>query len=242
MAPATGRREERLSTRGAGSASNEPMTLSRTSRAIGATRRGWLSPALVCAALACVTKPQQPPPAPERTGYVAQPCAGLELGAEPLDPADARVFVEVAELSQREPPGGRPLHDSVVKVRSSVNLVAFPGVPTSMPWGQCVDAVCAGAQRTITLTATLPALASEPLPLTLRIDEAPDGVSDSPTKTLLDTTLSATNQQPVVLPPAPAVSDGSLVVTAYLLRRHDDLHRVLECKVQQAEREKSIAP
>lgn len=190
-------------------------------------------------ALSCAT---QPPPAaaPERTGYVAQPCAGLERGAEPLDPGDARVFVEVAELSQAVP-AGRPLRESVVKVRSSVDLVAFPAVPTRMPWGQCVDAVCASEQRTITLTAALPALASEPLELALRIEEAAAEGSEQPAKTLLETTLSATNQEPVVLPPAPAVSDGSLVVTAYLLREPHDLHRVLECKAQQAEREKSLA-
>jgi hypothetical protein len=222
------------------------MSLSRTSGAHvqrmnrgRAKFAGW-SPICLGLLLACGTKPP-PPQAAERTGFVAQPCEGLELGAAPLDPKDARVFIEVAELSQAEQPAGRPLRESVVKVRSSVNLVAFPGVPTSMPWGQCVDAVCASAQRTITVTAALPALASEPLELALHIEEAAGEAPEKPAKTLLDTTLHALNQQPLVLPPAPALSSGSLVVTAYLLRKPHDLHRVMECKTQQAEREKGIA-
>jgi hypothetical protein len=211
------------------------MKVIRKRAAFAALLGGWSS-----AMLACATKP--PPEAPERTGFVAQPCTGLELGSEPLNPADARVFVEVAELNARDLPQpiGRYLDKNVVKVRSSVNLVAFPGVPTSMPWGQCVDAVCASAARSITVTAKLPATAAEPLDLALRIDEAPPEGSEAAPRTLLDTTLRAINQEPAVLPAAPEVSDGSLVLTAYLLRRPDDLHRVMECKVRQGEREKEI--
>lgn len=218
------------------------MRVSRTSRTFARFERGRAVLVLALSlGLGCSKAPATPEPAPPRTGFVAQPCAGLELGAEPLDPSDARVFVEVAELVERLSPSGPPLAEQVVTLRSSVNLVAFPNVPTSMPWGQCVDAVCASAQRTLSVTAGLPALASEPLALQLRIDEAPaEGAGEA--QVLLDTTAHAKNQEPVVLPAAPAVSDGSLVVTAYLLRRHDDLHRVLECKVRQAEREKEIRP
>jgi hypothetical protein len=44
----------------------------------------------------------------------------------------------------------------------------------------------------------------------------------------------------VLLPVSPTLSSHSLVVTAYLLRKIDDLHGLLECKAQQAEREKQL--
>jgi hypothetical protein len=206
------------------------------------SRAAWsLASTCLSAALACASPPP-PSQAPERNGFVAQPCSGLELGSEPLDPADARVFVELVEVtaSGLPSPVGSWLAENAVRVRSSVNLVAFPGVPTSMPWGQCVDAVCAGAQRSVTVTATLPERASEPVGLGLRIEEAPAEGSEAGPRLLLDTTLRAINQEPVVLPPAPEVSDGSVVVTAYLLRRPLDLQRVMECKVKQDERAKAL--
>jgi hypothetical protein len=178
----------------------------------------------------------------ERTALVAQPCPGLELGSDPLDPAKARLFVEVAEVNTRELPQpiGSWLEENAVKVRSTANLVAFPGVPTSMPWGQCVDAVCSSMKLSISVTARLPERASDPIELALSIaDAAPEG-SDTASLVLLDTVLRAVNQEPVVLPPAPRISDGSVIVTAYLLRRSDDLHRLLECKVRQGEKEKAI--
>jgi hypothetical protein len=179
---------------------------------------------------------------PERTALVAQPCLGLAVGSGPLDPMKARVFVEVAEVSTRELPEpiGRWLDENAVKVRGAVNLVAFPNVETSMPWGSCVDAICSSAKLTLTVTARLPARASEPIDLALRIAEsAPESPNTEP-RVLLNTTLRVTDQTPFVLPPAPDVSDGSVVVTAYLLHRHDDLQRVLECKVQQGERERQL--
>lgn len=195
----------------------------------GATLAGFL--------MACA---RATPPAaePERIVSVARPCPGLELGSDRLDPAQARVFVEVVEVSTRDLPQpiGAWLRENTVKVRSTASLVAFPNVPTSMPWGQCVDAVCAGT-RSITLTAHLPDLASEPLELGVRIDDpAPEG-SDAGPRVLLDTTVRALNQEPVVVPPVPATGDGTLVVTPYLLRRPDDLHRVMECQARQAEKE-----
>ena len=173
-----------------------------------------------------------PPSAPERTALVAQPCAGLELGSEPIDPAHARVFVELVEVSSRELPEpiGRWLEANPVQMRSSANVIAFPNVPTSTPWGQCVDAVCASMNLTLSLTARLPELASEPIQVALRIDEARGEGTESQPRVLLDTTLSALNQVPVVLPPLSEASAGSIIMTAYLLRRHDDLRRILECK------------
>lgn len=178
----------------------------------------------------------------ERTAFVAQRCPALEPAPGPLDLANARVFIEVAEVDRQLPqPIERWLDDNAVVVRSTANLVAFPNVPTSMPWGQCVDAVCASMQRSITLTARLPKLTTEPLTVALRIEEsAPEG-SATGGKLLLDTTLTLASQQPVVLPPASELSTGSVIVTAYLLQRPDDLHRVLECKVRQGEREKALA-
>jgi hypothetical protein len=180
-----------------------------------------------------------PAPAPERTGLVAQPCQGLARGSGPVDPANARVFVEVVEVSKRDLPQpiGHWLDENSVTIRSSVNLVAFPSVETSTPWGQCVEAVCSAATRTLRLTPHLPTLASEPIELTLSIVESPPEGAGGEPRVLLDTTVRGIDQEPIVLPPAPLVSDGSVVVTAYLLERPDDLHRVMECKVQQGERE-----
>lgn len=203
---------------------------------------GWGALLAVSVVMACAKG--APPPAPERSVLVAQPCAGLELGAEPLDPANARVFVEVAEVGTRDLPNpiGRWLEENIVRVRSSANLVAFPDVPTSMPWGQCVDAVCSSTRLSLTVAARLPERASEPIELALRIDEtASADAAESGPRVLLDTLLRARNQEPVVLPPAPQISDGSVVVTPYLLRRHDDLQRILECREQQREREKSAS-
>jgi hypothetical protein len=173
------------------------------------------------------------PPA-ERTAFLAQPCPGLALEDAALDADKARVFVEVAEVSTRDLPQpiGRWLDENAVKVRSTANLVAFPNVPTSMPWGQCVDAVCSSMKRAITLTAQLPERTSQPVPLAVRIEEAPPEGAPGEPRVLLETTLAALHQEPVVLPPSPAVSDGSVVVTAYLLRRHDDLQRILECQAR----------
>jgi hypothetical protein len=188
--------------------------------------------------IACGGSTAPPTMAAERTAWVAQPCTTLELGAEPLDAGKARVFIEVAEVDTRAlpQPVDHWLAHNAVKVRSSVNLVAFPNVPTSMPWGQCVDAVCTSKQHAIAITAGLSKLASDPIELALRIDEpAPDGSGGEP-RILLDTTLRAVNQVPNVLPPAPEVSDGSVVVTAYLLRRHDDLQRILECQAKLGEK------
>lgn len=53
---------------------------------------------------------------------------------------------------------------------------------------------------------------------------------------LLAAKLDVVQQEPALLPAAPRVTDGALVVTAYVLRRYDDLHRVLECKEQQRAR------
>lgn len=179
-------------------------------------------------------KPDPNAPAPERTTFLGQPCPGLALEDAPLDADKARVFVEVAEVSTRDLPQpiGRWLDQNAVKVRSTANLVAFPNVPTRMPWGQCVDAVCSSMKLSITLTAQLPERSSQPVPIGLRIDEAAPEGSQAEPRVLLETTLQALHQEPVVLPPNPAVSDGSVVVTAYLLRRHDDLHRILECQAR----------
>jgi hypothetical protein len=48
--------------------------------------------------------------------------------------------------------------------------------------------------------------------------------------------VRALNQEPVVIPPVPALSDGTVVITPYLLRKPDDLHRVMECQARQAEK------
>jgi hypothetical protein len=182
----------------------------------------------------------------ERMAFVAQPCPGLEVGDAALQPSNARVFVEVAEITEGALPTpiGRWLDAHAVQVRATANLVAFDGVPTSMPWGACVDTVCSGKKLSLTLTSRLPQRASEPWPLTLRIAEVASQGSAEPgaaePKVLLETTLDVVNQQPSVLPPAPEVSAGAIVVTAYLLQKHDDLHRVLECKVEQSAKEQEL--
>ena len=205
-------------------------------------RRFALLLLLVPDALACRSTPPKPAENVERTALVGQPCPALELGAEPLDPANARVFVEVVAVSTPALPNpiGRWLEEHAVTVRASANLVAFPGVATSNPWAQCVDAVCADTKRSVHVTARLPEHTSDPIELSVRIEEAPGESGAAPPKPLLDTTLRAPQQDPVVLPSPPELGDGSLVVTAYLLRKFDDLHRVLECKERQKEREREL--
>jgi hypothetical protein len=202
-----------------------------------------------CAALAgsIACKSQAEPSAPqptERTGLVAQPCAELQLGSEPVKQDSARVFVEVVDVSARElrEPIVRSLQDNAVKIRSAVNLVAFRNVPTSMPWGQCVDAVCASSTRSLTVIAHPPMRASDPIDLDVRIEEAPPESSETAApRALLETRLQAVHQEPVLLSGTSAVSDGSLVLTAYLLQRPDDLQRVMTCRARQAEQEKQLA-
>ena len=201
---------------------------------------GWLGLQLV-SSLACHHEPAQAPGDLDRTALVAQTCPEIALGSEPIKASNARVFVEVVELSDQNLPSplGNWLAEHPVTVRSSANTVAFPNVPTSMPWGQCVDAVCAGRTRSLTLTAQVPERGTDPIALAVQIEEAaPEG---QPGKVLLDTKLHAPSQQPVVLPVNPELSKGSVVVTAYLLRQLDDLHRVLECKAHEGERMKQLS-
>ncbi|HTV23120.1 MAG TPA: hypothetical protein VMG12_30740 [Polyangiaceae bacterium] len=194
--------------------------------------------------LACHKPEPAKEPAPERDAYLAQPCPELALADAPLDADKARVFVEVAEVSTKNLPQpiGRWLDENSVRVRSTANLVAFPNVPTSMPWGQCVDAVCSSMKLSITLTAQLPERTSQPVALALRIDEAAAEGSEAPPRALLETTLAATHQEPVVLPPSPEVSDGSVIVTAYLLQKHDDLQRIMACQARRTPGEAGGAP
>lgn len=196
------------------------------------------------AGLACHREPAQSPEHAERTWLVAQACPELALGPEPIKASNARVFVEVVEMSDQNLPNplGNWLVNHAVTVRSTANLVAFPNVPTSMPWGQCVDAVCSGTQRSLTLTAQVPEHGTDPIDLTVHIEEAAPETQPGTGKVLLDTKLRAASQQPVVLPVSPELSKGSVVVTAYLLRQLDDLHRVLECKAREAERVKQLPP
>jgi hypothetical protein len=184
-----------------------------------------------------------------RTVLVAQPCPALQAGTEALDPASARLFVEVAEVMTPglPEPLGHWLDGRPVEARSIAHLVAFPDVAASTPWGLCVDAHCSAAQYSLEITARLPAHASEPIPLTLRIDElaanaspaqaggerSAQGADDVGRKLLLDTTLQVKAQEPALLPPAPGVTRGALVITAYLLRAPLDLHRILECAAGQ---------
>lgn len=216
-----------------------------TSSQLGRRSRPWA----VCLAalwgaqslLSCRRNEAPQPPA-ERTALVARACPALELGPEPLNLKNARLFVEVADVQARNLP--QPLdgwlQQNAVKVRSSANLVAFPDVPTTVPWGQCVDQVCSTAQLSITLTARLPAAVAEPIQLALRIDEAPEEGDSKPPRTLLEATLQLRHQQPALLTPTPEVSDGSLIVTGYLLRSLQDLHAVMACQADQAERAKEL--
>ncbi|MEO8177843.1 MAG: hypothetical protein ABI895_03325 [Deltaproteobacteria bacterium] len=196
---------------------------------------------LLSTALGCHREPgAQSPKNVERIALVAQKCPEIDLGSELIDAKNARVFVEVVELKGPAPPSPSWLDEHAVTMLSSSNLVAFPNVPTSMPWGQCVDAVCSGSQRTLTVTSQLPERGSDPIELVVRIDESAPISGPAAPKVLLATTVRAVSQQPVVLPVTPALSSGSLVVTAYLLRKIDDLYRVLECKARQTEREKQL--
>lgn len=206
--------------------------------------RAWLAAAILASAgSACKSDaPPQSAENVERTALVAQPCAELELGPEPLDPVNARVFVEVVDVNRNDLPTpiGRWLEQNAVTIRASANLVAFPGVPTSAPWAQCVDAVCADTKRSVQVTAQLPERGSEPMQLSLHIEEAPAEGASTPPAVLLDTTLRAIHQQPAVVPASAELGGGSLVITPYVLRRSDDLQRVLTCKERQKARERQL--
>jgi len=202
---------------------------------------GWLG-SLLAGSIACQREPAKSPEDGPRTALVAQTCPEIALGADPIKASNARVFVEVVEMDDQNLPHplGNWLAEHPVTVRSSANTVAFPNVPTSMPWGQCVNSVCGGRQRSLTLTAQVPERGTDPIELAVRIeDSAPDAPPGS-AKVLLDTKLSSPSQQPVVLPVSPELSAGSVVVTAYLLRQLDDLHHVLECKAREVERVKQL--
>jgi hypothetical protein len=117
--------------------------------------------------------------------------------------------------------------------------VAFPNTTTSTPWGQCVDEVCSTAQYSLTLTARLPERASGAIALSLRIEHARpnDGAappSTSGTEPPFELQLAVKDQEHALIPPQPGVSQGSRVVTPYLLRRSDDLHRILQCTAAEA--------
>jgi hypothetical protein len=197
---------------------------------------------LLAGSLACHREPAKAPEDMPRTTLVAQTCPEIALGSEPIKASNARVFVEVVEMDDQNLPHplGNWLSEHPVTVRSSANTIAFPNVPTSMPWGQCVDAVCGGRRRSLPLTAQVPERGTDPIQLAVRIEDSAPDPQTGTGKVLLDTKLSAPSQQPVVLPVNPELSTGSVVVTAYLLRQLDDLHHVLECKVREAERTKQL--
>lgn len=199
---------------------------------------GWL----LAGSVACHHQPAQSAQDVERSALVAQTCPEIAPTSEPIKASNARVFVEVVEMDDRGLPHplGNWLSEHPVTVRSSANTIAFPNVPTSMPWGQCVDAVCGGRQRSLTLTAQVPARGTDPIELSVRIEESAPNAAPGAGKVLLDTKLSSPSQQPVVLPVSPELSTGSVVVTAYLLRQLDDLHHVLECKAREGERMKQL--
>jgi hypothetical protein len=102
--------------------------------------------------------------------------------------------------------------------------------------------VCASSARSVTITAHPPERSSEPIQLELRIEEAPPEGSENAPKPLLDARVEAVHQEPVLLDGTSAVSDGAVVLTAYLLQRHDDLQRVMACRARQSEQEKQLAP
>lgn len=203
-----------------------------------------------CVLATCGCSRNTPPPQSEADAptqkmvRVAQPCPELARLSGPLDPSDVRAFIEVAQLAGDNPPLplGSWLDTEPVLVRSTAHVVAFPDIPMSTPWGLCVDEVCSSGRRSLTVTARLPHDAAEPLHVSLRIEEsaAPAGAAQNAgSKMLLDATLDARDREPVLLASPPELGEGSILVTAYLLRRFDDLHRVLECK---AERRGTGAP
>lgn len=197
---------------------------------------------LLAGSLACQRPPAQSPEGAPRSTLIAQTCPEIALGSEPIQASNARVFVEVVEMDDQNLPHplGNWLAEHTVTVRSSANTVAFPNVPTSMPWGQCVDAVCGARQRSLTLTAQVPERGTDPIELTVHIEDSAPEAQPGAGKVLLDMKLSSPSQQPVVLPVSPELSTGSVVVTAYLLRQLDDLHHVLQCKVREAERVRQL--
>lgn len=200
----------------------------------------------VVASSACTSAvtPETPSDTPRRrVVHVAQPCPELERVEGRINPAEVRAFVEITQVAERELPSplAHWLAEHPVEAESTAHVIAFPGVPTSTPWGLCVDAVCSSSQRSLTLVAHLPDDAADPVELSLTIEDRattePPDAKTAPT-TLLAMTIHATDREPVMVATPSELGGGSLLVTAYLLRRFDDLHRVLTCKADpQAEAE-----
>ncbi len=138
-----------------------------------------------------------------------------------------------------------PLEESLrgrsVRVSSVQQLVAFPSVPTTVPWGDCLDTACDTRTHRLTVVAEMPARGELPLPVTLQLeraafDQAQASRGPSPThgwQTTFEQPLSLKHQEPLLLPDASAFGGGSVVVTAYLLTRHDDLFPLMACKSKQ---------
>jgi hypothetical protein len=209
----------------------------RQARARTAQWLGALTLVLSACGRSATPAGSQSPDRASRQALVAQPCPAL-LGDESaaLDPKNARVFVEVAEVVTPDLPEplGHWLDGRSVDARSTAHLVAFPDTATTTPWGQCVDEVCSTAQYSLTLTARLPERASGVIALSLRIEHAPSNDDAAPSAASgaeppFAIQLAVKDQEHALIPPQPGVSQGSLVVTPYLLRRYDDLHRILKC-------------
>jgi hypothetical protein len=198
--------------------------------------------ARVLGAAGCKPGAAEAPEAPPEEARIGQRCPTLST-PERIDVARARVFVEVAHVTTTDLPSplGSGLEGRALPVRSVASFVATSGVPTGMPWGECLDEACDGRAARWALSLVLPPAATEPLQLTMQLREPPpaanaaaesDGSEAAPP--LFETTLALRSQEPSRVPAAQvAVGDGALVVTAYVLGERDDFFKLLRCKADQ---------
>lgn len=196
----------------------------------------WLGAGLLL--LSCKT---YPPAAPVHAAVqVGRRCAELRTPRGPINPARARVFVELAHLLPNQLPHtvGDWLEHNAVAVRSVSSLLVTPTRPVVIPWGPCLDDGCDTRAQSWAVSLSLTPDAAAPLRLSFQLmpgSGAPSERAESATpNALLTGTLQVASQIPTVFPGAsPAVGADELLVTAYLLVEARDLFRLMSCKGEQ---------
>lgn len=180
---------------------------------------------------------------------IAQRCPELTVGTGLLDLSKSRIFVEVALLEpgvlspETSPPESKlSFEGTSTAVTSVMQFVANPHVPTTMPWGDCLDEACDQRNARITLNAQFPKSASDPVSVHLLLEKLPTDAKSSPQFAPqlaawisdYNTTLLLHDQVPQRIDdPKKAFGSGTTIITSYLLTRPKDLFRLMACKAEQ---------
>ena len=183
-----------------------------------------------------------------------------DAGAEVKNP---KVFIEVAAVEGRmfeqlakSPPAVAQtfsdwLNDPRFGARHLGGMLAANDVVTKMPWGECGDvsgASCKDAELwNLAVTPHLADARSTEVRMELTLEPAPP--LDTPKEAWqipehrgVRTTVVVQDQTPIVLRLNPAIARTApgrgwlLLVTPYLIRRDEDLRRLFECRMANANR------